>query len=74
MIVIFVCAALVIGLCGYAIITHKDEKISDAIKFKNEYEALNELVNENSDEKYVNVEISEKIQLFIRQVKKFLKY
>ena len=58
-------------LCGYAIITHKDEKISDAIKFKNEYEALNELVNENSDEKYVNVEISEKIQLFIRQVKKF---
>lgn len=74
MIVIFVCAALVIGLCGYAIITHKDEKISDAMKFKNEYEALNELVNENSDEKYVNVEISEKIQLFIRQVKKFLKY
>ena len=51
MIVIFVCAALVIGLCAYAIITHKDEKISDAIKFKNEYEALNELVNENSDEK-----------------------
>ena len=45
MIVIFVCAALVIGLCGYAIITHKDEKISDAMKFKNEYEALNELVN-----------------------------
>ena len=33
MIVIFVCAALVIGLCGYAIITNKDEKISDAIKF-----------------------------------------
>lgn len=59
MIVIFVCAALVIGLCGYAIITHKDEKISDAIKFKNEYEALNELVNENSEEKYVNVEIPE---------------
>ena len=48
MIVIFVCAALVIGLCGYAIITHKDEKISDAMKFKNEYEALNELVNENN--------------------------
>ena len=59
MIVIFVCAALVIGLCGYAIITHKEEKISDAIKFKNEYEALNELVNENSEEKYVNVEIPE---------------
>lgn len=59
MIVIFVCAALVIGLCGYAIITHKEEKISDAMKFKNEYEALNELVNENSEEKYVNVEIPE---------------
>ena len=59
MIIIFVCAALVIGLCGYAIITHKEEKISDAMKFKNEYEALNELVNENSEEKYVNVEIPE---------------
>ncbi|MEF2663025.1 MAG: hypothetical protein U0M92_01740 [Bacilli bacterium] len=72
MIVIFVCAALVIGLCGYAIITHKDEKISDAIKFKNEYEALNELVNENSDEKYVNVEISEKNPIVYKTGKEIL--
>ena len=72
MIVIFVCAALVIGLCGYAIITHKDEKISDAMKFKNEYEALNELVNENSDEKYVNVEISEKNPIVYKTGKEIL--
>lgn len=59
MIVIFVCAALVIGLCGYAIITHKDEKISDAIKFKNEYESLNGVVNEATDNKYIEVSIDE---------------
>lgn len=72
MIVIFVCAALVIGLCGYAIITHKDEKISDAMKFKNEYEALNELVNENSNEKYVNVEIPEENPIVYKTGKEIL--
>lgn len=72
MIIIFVCAALVIGLCGYAIITHKEEKISDAMKFKNEYEALNELVNENSEEKYVNVEISEENPIVYKTGKEIL--
>lgn len=72
MIVIFVCAALVIGLCGYAIITHKDEKISDAMKFKNEYEALNELVNENSNEEYVNVEIPEENPIVYKTGKEIL--
>ena len=83
MIVIFVCAALVIGLCGYAIITHKDEKISDAMKFKNEYEALNELVNENSDEKRTSMVVCpsslalnwfNEINKFAPTLKKFLKY
>lgn len=72
MIVIIVCAALVIGLCGYAIITHKDEKISDAMKFKNEYEALNELVNENSNEEYVNVEIPEENPIAYKTGKEIL--
>ena len=63
MIVIFVCAALVIGLCGYAIITHKDEKISDAMKFKNEYEALNELVNEGLQTKLAKMPVEAQMKL-----------
>ena len=72
MIVIFVCAALVIGLCGYAIITHKDEKISDAIKFKNEYEALNDVVNEATDNKYIEVNIDEENPMFYKTGKEIL--
>lgn len=72
MIVIFVCAALVIGLCGYAIITHKDEKISDAIKFKNEYEALNDVVNEATDNKYIKVNIDEENPMVYKTGKEIL--
>ncbi len=72
MIVIFVCAALVIGLCGYAIITHKDEKISDAIKFKNEYEALNDVVNEATDNKYIEVNIDEENPMVYKTGKEIL--
>ena len=72
MIVIFVCAALVIGLCGYAIITHKDEKISDAIKFKNEYEALNGVVNEATDNKYIEVNIDEENPMVYKTGKEIL--
>ena len=56
--IILVCTVLVVGLCVYAIINHKDIKVSDAIKFKEEYESLNGLVNENTEEEYINVEIS----------------
>ena len=72
MIVIFVCAALVIGLCGYAIITHKDEKISDAIKFKNEYESLNGVVNEATDNKYIEVSIDEENPMVYKTGKEIL--
>ena len=72
MIVIFVCAALVIGLCGYAIITHKDEKISDAIKFKNEYETLNGVVNEATDNKYIEVSIDEENPMVYKTGKEIL--
>ena len=72
MIVIFVCAALVIGLCGYAIITHKDEKISDAIKFKNEYETLNGVVNEATDNKYIEVNIDEENPMVYKTGKEIL--
>ena len=56
--IILVCTVLVVGLCVYAIVNHKDIKVSDAIKFKEEYELLNGLVNENTEEEYLTVEIS----------------
>ncbi len=57
--IILVCTVLVVGLCVYAIVNHKDIKLSDAAKFKEEYEALNGLVNESTEEEYINVKIDE---------------
>lgn len=55
--IILVCTILVIGLCGYAIINHKDEKLSDAEKFKLEYESLNGVENDYSESGYMEVSI-----------------
>lgn len=58
-IIIIVCALSVIGLCVYAIANHKEIKVTDAVKFKQEYESLNGLVNETNEKEYLNVEIEE---------------
>ena len=55
--IILACTLLVVGLCVFAIINHKDVKLSDAAKFKEEYESLNGLVNESTEEEYLTVEI-----------------
>ena len=57
LVIIIICSVLVVGLCGYAIMNHKEIKETDAIKFKNEYESLNGYKNENSDKEYMKVEI-----------------
>lgn len=57
--IILVCTVLVIGLCVYAIATHKEEKLTDALKFKKEYESLNEVVNENNEKQYMEIFIDE---------------
>lgn len=57
--IILVCTVLVIGLCVYAIATHKEEKLTDALKFKKEYESLNEVVNENNEKQYMEISIDE---------------
>ena len=57
--IILACTILVIGLCVYAIATHKEEKLTDAVKFKEEYEKLNEVVNENSEKQYMEISIDE---------------
>lgn len=57
LVIIIVCSVLVVGLCAYAIINHKDIEETDAIKFKNEYESLNGVVNENNEKEYMKVEV-----------------
>ena len=57
LIIIITCTVLVIGLCVFAIANRKDTKVSDAIKFKEEYEAYNGLVNESVDKNYLDVDI-----------------
>jgi len=42
--IIIFCTLSVIGICTYAIMNHENEVVSDAQKFKEEYEALNETV------------------------------
>lgn len=57
LVIIIICSILVVGLCAYAIINHKEIKQTDAIKFKNEYESLNGVVNENNEKEYMKVEV-----------------
>lgn len=57
--IIIVCVVLVIGLCIFLIVNHDDEEITDAQKFKNEYEVYNDLVNENNGKLYLSVSIDE---------------
>ena len=62
LIIILLITIIVVGICAYTIINHEKENktngISDALKFKNEYEELNGKVNDNNDT-YPTVTISE---------------
>ena len=57
--IILVCTLLVVGLCVFAIVNHKEIKVTDAVKFKEEYESLNGVVNENNEKEYKSVEVAE---------------
>lgn len=72
LIIIIVCTILVVGLCAFAIYNHKDIKVSDAVKFKEEYEAYNGLVNENNDKNFLNVEISKENPIIYKSGKQIL--
>lgn len=48
----------VVGVCIFRVLL-KNEKMTDAIKFRNEYIELNDKINENNGKNYVNVKISE---------------
>lgn len=59
LLIIMICAVLVIGLCIFAIANHKEVKLTDAEKFKNEYEGLNELKDKDGKNLYVNMSIGD---------------
>lgn len=63
LIIIITCAVLVIGFCGFAIYRHSKKELSDAEKFKTEYEAFNDVESQNSDNKYpiINIDIDNPI-------------
>ncbi|MEG2082944.1 MAG: hypothetical protein RR011_06920, partial [Oscillospiraceae bacterium] len=52
LIIILVCTLCVVGICGYAIMNHEEIVVSDAIKFKNEYETINGAKSEIEDKNY----------------------
>lgn len=57
LIIILICTLLVIGLCAFAIYNRDDEEITDAIRFKDEYEVLNDEETGYKDFKYPIVNI-----------------
>ena len=56
-IIIVVCAVLVIGFCTFLIVNHKENVLTDAQKFKAEYEVYNGYVNPNTNEEFLTVNI-----------------
>lgn len=54
-----ICFSLTIGLCTFLIL-HKDNKeLTDALKFKKQFEAVNSLVNPFTNEKYIELHIDD---------------
>jgi len=48
---------ILIGICGLLYFTNKDKEVSDAIRFQEEYEALNGKKNKKSKKAYRTIEI-----------------
>jgi len=56
--IVIISVIIVIAICGYSIYKHNDRKVlSDAEKFKNEYEVFNGLVNSSNNKNYIDVNV-----------------
>lgn len=71
LIIIILCAILVIGVCAFAIYNRNDIQ-SDAQKFKNEYEVYNGVAIEDSEETYLDVNISSTNPIVYKSAKEVL--
>lgn len=58
-IVISLCVVLVIGLCVFLVVNHQEEEITDAMKFKTDFEQYNGLTYEDTNDLVIDVKINE---------------
>ena len=58
-IIIVVCAILVICLCAFLIINHEEDVLTDAERFKRDFEQYNGLVYEDTNDAVIDVSIPE---------------
>ena len=58
-IVIGICGLLVVGLCIFLMVNHKEEVVSDSEKFKADFEQYNGLTYEDTNESVIDVNILE---------------
>ena len=58
-IISIVCFSLTIGLCFFLIVHKNGKELTDAIKFKKQFEAVSELENPYTGNKYINITIDE---------------
>lgn len=58
-IVIGICGLLVVGLCIFLMVNHKEEVVSDSEKFKADFEQYNGLTYEDTNESVIDVNIPE---------------
>ena len=72
LIILLVCTVLVMGICTYAVCTHKRENIEDAQKIKREYERYNNALIEGTDNRLVDVKIDENNPFVIKTPKEIL--
>lgn len=56
-IIISICLFLVIGLCVFLVVNHKEEVLTDAERFKQDFESYNNLTYEDTKEPVINVNI-----------------
>ena len=70
--IIIFCTVCVIGICAYAIINHEEVELTDAEKFKSEYETLNGIASEVNNVDYLTVNISDKNPIVYKTGKEIL--
>lgn len=71
-VIIAICVTLVIALCGFIIYRHSQNEMTDAIRFKNEYESLNDIDTNDGKNKYPSIEIADDNPIVYKSPKEIL--
>ena len=56
-IIIALCVIIVVGLCIFLIVNHKEEVLTDALKFEQDFEQYNGLTYDDTGDKVIDVDI-----------------